>query len=479
MMEDIRALRASSLATLERDPSNARAWAGLARTVRSGDSVAVGGKHYSKRECNLKALECDRNDNWAWNGLAATMDDGETITVAGQQVSKRQCIIRSLELDPKYHWAWLNLGSTMSFSDTVVVAGKSYTKRECQRKAMELSPSKGRLWKRFIGGMNEGETVTVVGRQYTKQDGSLTATETRPQITVQLHSNKITSGGEWNKVTLELENSGQADASSVSVKIGGVVISSGSPVLPGLKAGEKKAVPVRLKTEESGSIPFAVTVDYQRSLDGKVFSETFEPELIAEVKGTGKAASQREGPDRSAVREKAPVLIPSNRIANLPSWPMTPLTSVETTDADLFWEIVAKSGVEREKLLLICVEAPGTLGASYGLSGASFRRLATIEGEDNLNPSDVDRISMVIEDHLQRGPGRSVAIRGIERVVDRAGLKNASRLLQVACEVAESTRGAIIVCIDPSRTTVEERRRLEEDSQVLNIDSGNAWAGTD
>jgi hypothetical protein len=471
MLGEMRALRKSSLATLARDPKNSRAWASLARTVRSGYTVNVGGKNYTKRDCNLKALELDQNDNWAWNGLAATMISGETVMVAGKRWGKRECILRSLELDPTYNWAWINLGSTMDESETVMVAGKPITKGDCKRKALELSPNKGRFLGRVLNAMPDGETVTMAGKPYVKQDGVLTVVENRPQVTVQLLSKKISAGGEWNKVSIEVENRGQADATQLSVKIGGTVISSGNPVVPNLKMGEKTVVSVRLKTEESGFIPFVVTIDYQRLSDGKAFSETFEPELIAEPRGPEKAAPPRERPEETAEKERVPPSAAPARKGALPSWPMTPLTTVETVDVNLFWEIVGKSGVEREKLLLLCVEAPGTLGASHGLSGASFKRLANIEGEDNLNPGDVDRIAVVIEDHLQRGPGRSVAIRGIERVVDRAGLKNTARLLQVACEVAESTRGAIIVCLDPSRLTMEERRRLEEDAQVLRIGS--------
>jgi hypothetical protein len=435
----------------------------------------VAGKQYTKRDCNLKALECDPNDSWAWNGLGATMDSGETVMVAGKRYTKRECILKSLELDPRYPWAWINLGTTIRAGETVTVAGTPYTKRECKQKAIALSPRRGAFWDNLLGSVKEGETVTVAGRQYAKRDDSLTLVEDRPQVVAQLLSKRIVSGGEWNKISLELENTGQADASSVSMKIGGVVTSSGNSALPYLKAGEKKTIPLRLKTDESGFVPFVVTVDYQRPTDGKVFSETFEPELYAEPKVPEEvhgAVPSREGEVKPVEAEDVHASVPTSRRGTLPSWPMTPLTAVETVDVDLFWEIVGKSGVEREKLLLLCVEAPGTLGASYGLSGATFRRLATLEGEANLNPGDVDRIALVIEDHLQRGPGRSVAIRGIERIVDRAGLKNTSRLLQVSCEVAESTRGAIIVYLDPSRLTVEERRRLEEDAQVLRIEAG-------
>jgi hypothetical protein len=474
MMENLRALRSKCLAALVHDPANGRAWAGLGRTVRPGDTVTVAGKTYTKRDCNLKALGLDPNDNWAWNGLGATMKDGEVATVAGKSYTKRECILKALELDPKYAWAWINLGSTMRMGETVMVAGKLCTKRDCKRKAIEFSQHKGAFLDNLWNSMKEGETVTVAGKQYAKRDGSLAEVEDRPQVVVQLLSKKMTTGGEWNKITLEIENTGQADASSVSVKVGGAVASSGSPVLPYLKVGEKKSIQIRLKTAELGFIPFAVTVDYQRPSDGKAYAETFEPEMYAEPKGPGEPPSPKEGPESAVDYEKISAPTPTARKGTLPSWPMTPLTTVESIDVNLFWQIVARSGVEREKLLLLCVEAPGTLGASYGFSGATFRRLATIEGENNLNPGDVDRIALVIEDHLQRGPGRSVAIRGIERILDRAGLKNTSRLLQVSSEVAESTRGAIIVCLDPSRLTIEERRRLEEDAQVLRIDGAPA-----
>ena len=104
--------------------------------------------------------------------------------------------------------------------------------------------------------------------------------EPRPQVVVDFPK-RIKAGGEWDKIQLVIQNTATVDAASVSVKISGSVMSSGNPILPTLKGGERKEIPIRLKTNESGFVPCTLEVSYNRASDGKNYTETFEPEVYA------------------------------------------------------------------------------------------------------------------------------------------------------------------------------------------------------
>ncbi|MDE1837616.1 MAG: PKD domain-containing protein [Euryarchaeota archaeon] len=152
-----------------------------------------------------------------------------------------------------------------------------------------------------------------------------------------------------------------------------------------------------------------------------------------------------------------------------PAWPMVPLTVVEAKDPASFWEMVAGSGLDRTKLLVFSLEAPGSIAATYGLVGATLWRISRTEGEENLAPGDVDRMGDLIERHFSKGSGRAVVLRGIERIIDSAGLRSAVRLIEVAREVGEETRGAVLVHLNPDNVQVNERRQLEEGAKIVRL----------
>jgi PKD repeat protein len=151
----------------------------------------------------------------------------------------------------------------------------------------------------------------------------------------------------------------------------------------------------------------------------------------------------------------------------LPAWPMVPITVVETPDPSVLWKIAASSGVDRPKMLILTTNLPAEISGAHGLVGAEVRQLSRTEGEDKVAPGDVDRIADLIETHMGKGTGRAVVIEGVERIVDAASLKNTRRLLQVAGDVAKSTRGSILFSLNPELLSLQERRQLEEGASTV------------
>lgn len=148
---------------------------------------------------------------------------------------------------------------------------------------------------------------------------------------------------------------------------------------------------------------------------------------------------------------------------------MVPMTLVETADAHAFWSIVGSSGVDRKRLLVFCTESPAELSAAYGLAGATLWRISSNEGEGRVRPSDVDRLGDLVLNHLDHATGQAVVIKGLDRVIEDAGFRGARRLLEVARETAEKTRGAVIVHADPVLVGLKELHQLEDDVKVLKI----------
>jgi hypothetical protein len=150
-------------------------------------------------------------------------------------------------------------------------------------------------------------------------------------------------------------------------------------------------------------------------------------------------------------------------------WPMVPLTLVESTDPKRFWRIAVASGMERSKMLVLAPDSPAVVTGKYGLAGAKVWRITRTEGEENVNPGDLEKIGYLIEKHLEQGAGRAVLLHGLARFIDAQGFRNARRLLDVARESAETNRGAVLALIDPGTLEPAQLRQLEEGASVIRL----------
>ncbi len=156
-------------------------------------------------------------------------------------------------------------------------------------------------------------------------------------------------------------------------------------------------------------------------------------------------------------------------VAREPPWPMVPMTIVESQKAERMWAMVARSGFPRDHILVVSTEAPAHLSSVYGLAGAHFLRIARTEGEGNIFPADIDRLGNLMELHLQGGSARAVVFQGIDVVTDSTSPKTVRRLIQVLREVAETSRGAVLVYLNWSLLPPEQLKALEEGAVVLRV----------
>lgn len=138
-----------------------------------------------------------------------------------------------------------------------------------------------------------------------------------------------------------------------------------------------------------------------------------------------------------------------------------------TPEAKDLWEMVRRSKVPREKLLVLCREPPQDLQRLYELQGATFWQIARSEGEGKVRPSELDRIGDLIERHLSQGEGRYVVLGDVSLLIDDSGLRNVRRLLQVAHETAEAKGGRVVFRFDPGGRSSTEAHQLEEGALVL------------
>lgn len=145
------------------------------------------------------------------------------------------------------------------------------------------------------------------------------------------------------------------------------------------------------------------------------------------------------------------------------------MTMVTTSDPAQFWAMVARSGVPRDHLLVVSNEAPSLLATSFGLAGARFLRIARTEGMDHVSPADIDRLGDVIEHHLEGESNRAVVIHGIDKVIDSTSPRAVRRLVQILKEVAEASRGAVLVHLNPSVLPTGELPILEEGAVVIRL----------
>jgi hypothetical protein len=182
------------------------------------------------------------------------------------------------------------------------------------------------------------------------------------------------------------------------------------------------------------------------------------------------AVSTRPQPRVSRPVVTQPVVQPAPPSADkeLP-WPMVPLTLVEASDATRFWRIAVASGMERSKMLVLAPDSPAIVTGKYGLAGAKVCRITRTEGEDNVNPGDLEKIGYLIEKHLEQGAGRAVLLHGLSRLIDAQGFRNARRLIDVARESAETNRGAVLALIDPATIEPGQLHQLEEGASVIRV----------
>lgn len=133
-----------------------------------------------------------------------------------------------------------------------------------------------------------------------------------------------------------------------------------------------------------------------------------------------------------------------------PPWPLfEPLVFLETSMEKDLLQMARNAEIPPDRLLLLLAFSSDYVLQEMGLGGVETVRISRVEAEDVVPPGDLDKIGYLIEKHLSRGTGYKVVLSSIETLVEANGPKNVRRLLDVAREVAQTSRGSVLVSLDP------------------------------
>lgn len=152
-------------------------------------------------------------------------------------------------------------------------------------------------------------------------------------------------------------------------------------------------------------------------------------------------------------------------LGELPPWPETPLTLVETTDETAVFTLVAP--VPKEDLLVVTRGATDDWVKERGYSASQVWQLSVTEGENSVRPADLEKIGHVVEQHLSSGKGKAAVLTGTDMLLDATSLKAVRRLLAVFREVAQEHGGRVLVVANVRSLSKEDKAHLEEGAQVL------------
>lgn len=134
----------------------------------------------------------------------------------------------------------------------------------------------------------------------------------------------------------------------------------------------------------------------------------------------------------------------------VPTWPLTePFCVYETSNEKEVWQIVKALGLDSSKIIGFTTQPPEGVAADLGMPAANFRKISRVEGEDTIDPGDLERLGNLIERHLEGGPARVVVLPGVENLVEAGNVRNVRRLLEVIRDLAQGSKGSLLVSLDP------------------------------
>ncbi len=145
-----------------------------------------------------------------------------------------------------------------------------------------------------------------------------------------------------------------------------------------------------------------------------------------------------------------------------------PFQLVEEERPRRFWSIVeARAGPGN--LLVATRERPASLRQARPAlqDGTSIVWVTRLEGPDHIAPGALDQLGERLETHLRGGPGRTVALEGIEYLISQGSFPPVLRLLQLLNDVASESGGHLLVALNPASLETREVSLMESDAEVV------------
>ena len=132
-------------------------------------------------------------------------------------------------------------------------------------------------------------------------------------------------------------------------------------------------------------------------------------------------------------------------------------------------------------LLLVTRENPASLHERTSAlpTGARSLWITRMEGEGRVSPSDLDGLGEHASRLFHEHDGAILALEGIEYLASQSGFPAVLRLVQFLRDLAQETRGHLLVSVNPAAFERREVSLLESDAEVVRPAGGSGKASAD
>ena len=122
------------------------------------------------------------------------------------------------------------------------------------------------------------------------------------------------------------------------------------------------------------------------------------------------------------------------------------------------------------KGLCITRQYPQAVREKYGLKMTPILWLSTVQGENNIEPTKIERLSSVINDFISKSEDSIVLLDGIEYLITHNDFHSVLRLMNFISEGITMKKSCLVISINPLAFKEKELALLERDVTVLDSD---------
>ncbi len=122
------------------------------------------------------------------------------------------------------------------------------------------------------------------------------------------------------------------------------------------------------------------------------------------------------------------------------------------------------------KGLCITRQHPQAVMKKYGLKMVPILWLSTVQGENNIEPTKIGRLSSVINDFISKSEDSIVLLDGLEYLITHNDFHSVLRLMNFISEGIAMKKSCLIISINPLAFNEKELALLERDMTVLDSD---------
>jgi hypothetical protein len=122
------------------------------------------------------------------------------------------------------------------------------------------------------------------------------------------------------------------------------------------------------------------------------------------------------------------------------------------------------------KGLCITRQHPQAVMKKYGLKMVPILWLSTVQGENNIEPTKIERLSSVINDFISKSEDSIVLLDGIEYLITHNDFHSVLRLMNFISEGITMKKSCLVISINPLAFKEKELALLERDVTVLDSD---------